>query len=646
MPTLQPGSTSQAFDVDIGQTVSVTPGSGGTMLVEYTTNSETDIRNGSATWQAWTAGTVSAATSDVAMFPMFARVTAYTTAGSYELSGSGLRDVPNKYLAWKSDVVSARNPVSAAAVVGAAGVSIEASLSRYGAVFNGTTDDSAAIQQALDAFAFDHPGGTALFPPGVAGARLESGLSVDVSKIDINFNNLKMFPIGAITAITVNGTDPIPFDQTQRGLANFSIRGESPTNNPGAAVPGQRGLYFNNPDAVPFGFGPSNFHVSNFSLFGLDIGEEYGNGAWGVRHYNWSIVQCNSAGIKSPSGLVDAYELPVYYGGVLASNINGIVLTDGQLTFFGSSIDYNRLQGTITKGRVNLIGCHVETDNRRSTYPANHCPWVISGTGLLIMQGGRLNATAGSGVQIEYMFDVATNGNYDGGVFLDRITSKGVDPSSGMLAKGAGTCISTGAVLAEGNAAGVVHPKGVHETKNMLVSGTFENGFPNDEWFVSAGGTVTSRTASTNVSMATGAAAARNGSLGLIVTKNTAAGSVGTADITVLKRIEGSDRIHSGRLWIKAPSSTASVQVQFGYFGATPSVVGTDVIYTLRAADTVPMLPTAGTITLSPTWQEVYTNTPYRRPVPGLPYVGFRIRVHNLPAGAELYIDDVEIHQW
>lgn len=124
MPTLQPGSTSQAFNVDIGQTVSVTPGSGGTMLVEYTTNSETDIRNGSATWQAWTAGTVSAATSDVAMFPMFARVTAYTAAGSYELSGSGLRAVPNQYLAWKLDVVSARDPVSAAAVVGAAGIPI------------------------------------------------------------------------------------------------------------------------------------------------------------------------------------------------------------------------------------------------------------------------------------------------------------------------------------------------------------------------------------------------------------------------------------------------------------------------------------------------------------------------------------------
>jgi hypothetical protein len=121
MPTLQPGSTSQYFDVDIGQTVTVTPGSGGTMLVEYTTDDEATIRNGSATWQAWTLGAVSSATSDVCMFPMFARVTAYTSEGSYEVKGSGTQAALSDSVAWKSDVVSARNAASAAAVVGAAG---------------------------------------------------------------------------------------------------------------------------------------------------------------------------------------------------------------------------------------------------------------------------------------------------------------------------------------------------------------------------------------------------------------------------------------------------------------------------------------------------------------------------------------------
>lgn len=114
MPTLQPGSTSQYFDVDIGQTVSVTPGSGGTMLVEYTLNDEAAIRNGSAVWQAWTAGTVASATGDVAMYPVYARVTAYTVSGSYELAGIGTKDTLSQSVVWKSGVVPA-------AIVGSGG---------------------------------------------------------------------------------------------------------------------------------------------------------------------------------------------------------------------------------------------------------------------------------------------------------------------------------------------------------------------------------------------------------------------------------------------------------------------------------------------------------------------------------------------
>ena len=120
MQTVVKGTTSAPFDVDVGQTVTVTPGSGGSMLVEYTTDGEVAIRNNSATWQAWTAGTVSAVTSDVCMFPLYARVTAYTASGGYAVTGSGLQDTRKSSVAWKRDVVSPRDVESAAAVVGAA----------------------------------------------------------------------------------------------------------------------------------------------------------------------------------------------------------------------------------------------------------------------------------------------------------------------------------------------------------------------------------------------------------------------------------------------------------------------------------------------------------------------------------------------
>lgn len=525
-------------------------------------------------------------------------------------------------------------------------LAFESLLSKNGAVLSGSVDDSAAIQAAYNAFTVAFPGARAVFSGGGTIARLESGLSLDISKGGVDFNGLELRPIGAITALTINGSAASPFGNGLHCIERFTIRGEAAENDAATAVTGQRGIYHNNPDAVAFGNGPSNFAVRSYLLTGLDIGEEYGNAAWGIKHYEWAVSNCKSAAIKSPSGLVDAYELPIYYGGTMANNIEGIVMADGQLTFVGSSFDYNRYQGRVTKGRVLLIGCHVETNMRRSAYGANHRPWVLSGTGSLIMQGGRLAATPGSGTQMDYMFDVATGGNYDGGVFLDRVTMKGVDTSSGLLATGAGTCVARGCILSEGSAASVIHPKGVHATKNLLVSGNFENGFPNDDWFVSAGGTLSSRVASTNVGIAIGAGAARNGGNGLIITKNVDAGAAGTADICVLRRIEGQDQVHSGRLWIRAPSSTAQVTVQYGYFGATDLVVGSDVVYTLRSADTVPMLPSAGVVTLSTKWQEVYADTPYRRPTPGLPYVGFRIRAHALGPAEVCYIDDVEIHPW
>ena len=122
MNTVVKGTTSQPFDVDVGQTVTATPGSGGSMLVEYTTDEEVAIRNNSATWQAWTAGTVGAETSDVCMYPLYARVTAYTASGSYAVTGSGLQDTRSTDVVWKRDVGSPRNADYAAAVVGAAGL--------------------------------------------------------------------------------------------------------------------------------------------------------------------------------------------------------------------------------------------------------------------------------------------------------------------------------------------------------------------------------------------------------------------------------------------------------------------------------------------------------------------------------------------
>lgn len=515
---------------------------------------------------------------------------------------------------------------------------VEMALSRYGVVLNGTADDSAGLQQAIDWFGATYPGRQMVMPKfSGSSTKLASGLTANASLMGINFSGLSINAVGAITALTITGSEDPPHKQSAITFENFKLIGDGM-----GITAGQRAIFHNKPDGVLMGAGASRYTLSNFYIAGFDIGEEYGNTAWGIEHWGWTIWQCNTAGIQVLAGYPDGYERPAYFGGMLGGCVTGIRMTDGQLNFIGSSIDYNRVHGDITKGRVNLIGAHVETNNARASYPANHCPWVLNTTAQLRMIGGRMVCTDGSGTQMTHMFNVNTNGNANGAVFLDNVSLNKINTSSGYLAKGAGNCFTRGCTVEADSGSSVI---GVHETQNLLISGDFESGFPVEDWFVS-GSTPTGRFASGSItSVVTGAAAARNGTNGLIVTKASAAGAAGTADLIVLKPVRDPSHQHSGRIFLKSPASTAIVTAQFGYFSATPNVIGTEVVYTLRTANTLPVT-NSGNVTLTTAYQEVKSSIPYARPDKSTAYVGWRIRLHNLAAGDLLHLDDVEIHEW
>ena len=68
-------------------TVTVIPGSGGSMSVEYTTSPNKKIADGTATWVAWPLGTVVSRTSDVLVGRIPAvRAVATTAAGTLEVA--------------------------------------------------------------------------------------------------------------------------------------------------------------------------------------------------------------------------------------------------------------------------------------------------------------------------------------------------------------------------------------------------------------------------------------------------------------------------------------------------------------------------------------------------------------------------------
>ena len=60
--------------VPLGSIVTVTPNSGGTCVVEYSSNSANQVQNGTATWTAWGKGTITTATSDLTTIDNFVRI--------------------------------------------------------------------------------------------------------------------------------------------------------------------------------------------------------------------------------------------------------------------------------------------------------------------------------------------------------------------------------------------------------------------------------------------------------------------------------------------------------------------------------------------------------------------------------------------
>lgn len=67
-------------------TVTAVPGAGGTLLVEHSTSSRSEVGAGTATWIAWSHGAVASAISDTLLSPVTAlRFTATTAAGVYEV---------------------------------------------------------------------------------------------------------------------------------------------------------------------------------------------------------------------------------------------------------------------------------------------------------------------------------------------------------------------------------------------------------------------------------------------------------------------------------------------------------------------------------------------------------------------------------
>jgi hypothetical protein len=271
-------------------------------------------------------------------------------------------------------------------------------LERYGAVFNGTSNDQPAIQNALSAMATGNcngPKALCTFPPGVQARILNPGLSIDVSRLAVNFNYSLLDASGMTSgrAIGVTGTQANvgPYGQQCGGLTNLHLWGHvPPASTPLANVAGIA------LDSATSGAGTRaefrNLYVRGFGGGGITLA----NRCYLNQFFNCEIAHCG-VGVRQFAA-TDAGESVSFFGGLIYNCSDYAVKTDnslGQINLHGVSLDYNGGFVHCTEGAtVFLRDCNLETNWSLATGNPDLCPIVCDGTGgAVVVNGGRMPFT-------------------------------------------------------------------------------------------------------------------------------------------------------------------------------------------------------------------------------------------------------------
>ncbi|MGC8517895.1 MAG: hypothetical protein ACP5P4_05120 [Steroidobacteraceae bacterium] len=244
-------------------------------------------------------------------------------------------------------------------------------LSKYGAVFNGTTDDSAAINDAITALG--SLGGyrrRVIMPEGGLTALINSGITIPTGQIGIDFNGLKINASGITTGNVLTISQVVPGtaynpESTVTPLKNLYLLGDETAGNTAVMV------------AIGTVTGSNNSVVNvlfeNIHIIGGSVGVNFVENTWMLYFLNCKCHAQNQYGLQF-TGVTTAGEGIQWQGGAIANVTNsantGVGLyfpqptsnSNNQLDFtaFGTLIDGNDSALTLGQGTCDLIGCTFE----------------------------------------------------------------------------------------------------------------------------------------------------------------------------------------------------------------------------------------------------------------------------------------------
>jgi len=462
---------------------------------------------------------------------------------------------------------------------------------------------------------------------------LSAGITIDVSYVSVDFNSSKLtFSPTYGAAITFTGSAVSPYGQGITQVKNAELIG------PGQANASSIGVFFDgNPSGGP---GPSRFKIEGIVIHDFGIGRKEGNGSYLQTWVGGEIYSCG-IGVWSPSGMADSYENPHFVGTKIFNNDIGLQVDNGHYNLTNCAVDYNKKQFVISNNsRVNAIGCHIESNLKRSSYVAGQTAIDLSGDGATFhMLGGRLIFTDGTGTDLDYIVNANTPVEYSGGAYFTNVTMQNCNPAQGYFSKGTGTVVIRNRTsISTGNFC-----VGLNPNYNLLRDGGFESAvtLPVDDVAVIKDGAAapSTRLGATNVVISRDATTFRSGANSLKINKTAAAGT--GAQITILVPVRDYASHHTGSIWYRnVTGGSGSFVVEFGYY-----TILYDTNYIPIVKDKALTINQTVNLSGSDTgWVELKSAIPHKKAYGGSTHVGFRINADSMGACA-LFIDDAGIHQ-
>jgi len=299
---------------------------------------------------------------------------------------------------------------------------------KYGATGDGTTDDRAAIQTALDA-ADAAGGGTVYLPTGTYAIATKNG--ADGTKHALEVHSGTQLLGAGIGAAIIKAHDDLPYDtpllwaslETDIEMAHFTIDGNKARLDAGARGTGEdEGIDFKGGQRVVV----HHVHIHDCGQDGIDIDDGVGAGDFLV--HDFFIEDCAGAGVHSAAPYVRIRDGIVRNCGH-ERNTNG----EGQVALDACGIDVRGASGAIVN--CTIVGC-VRGVNLALANDLSVRGCTIDGTGVTGFEGIVVGSVTALG----------------GGSRHQIIDNTIINPYIGVrLAKGANVRVSGGTILQIGS---------------------------------------------------------------------------------------------------------------------------------------------------------------------------------------------------